>query len=192
MKIRLLASLCIVAVLPVLQGASAAPPIQKAPGSQPPKPAATATPPLAKAGFHPINLPDCAALGTVTFDSAYAAKWGNAVQFVGPMTFTAQRDLWAVNLATLMYDDGHGKKFLGNCTCPQCPKGGDNPTAAPLNSNFKNLESRTYQLSCAWPTAGDLGPGPFRFEVWAYYFLKDAGGAWQKSSSFCGKLTAVK
>ena len=192
MRIRLLASSCIVAVLPVLQGASAAPPSQKVPGSQPPKPAATATPPWVSPTFHPIFLPDCTALGTLTFDSAYAAQAGNAVQYVGPMTFTARRDLWAVTLTTLMYDDGHSKKFLGDCACPQCPKGGDNPSAAPPNSNFKSLDSHTYQLSCAWPTAGDLGPGPFRFEVWAFCFLKDAGGAWRKSSSFCGKLTPAK
>ena len=189
MKTRTVALCCLSAMLLPLYIAVAAPPKERAPGALPP-PKAVATPtPMTLLVRQPLTLAACSAVATLTADAAYNAAHNLAVQYVGPMTFTANRDLWAVTLYTMNYDEGHGWAFLGGCTCPQFPKGGDNPATAPPNTNFKRLESRTYQLSCAWPTGGLPQTGPFRFKVNIIYFLKDATGAWQKKAESCGTLT---
>ncbi len=130
--------------LTVLHAAAAPPDQSKPPGRVPPK--ATTTPtPMITVTHMPFSLQPCTAVGTVAFDAAYNAKFPGVVRYVGPMTFTANVDMRAVLMYTMNYD-GHGG-FLGACTCPEFPKGGDNPATAPPNSNFKRLESRTYQLS---------------------------------------------
>ncbi len=191
MRIRVLASLCLTAAFLPLQDAAAAPPSRRAPGNVPPKPAATATP-LRAVSRVPFNPPPCSVVANLKLDTAYVAAHQNAIQFAGPMTFTANRDLWDVFLYTMNYDDGHGWMFLGGCNCPQFPKGNETPDAAPPGTNFKRMESRTYQLTCAWPTGGLPQTGPFRFEVYLRYFVKDTGGAWQQKSGTCGTLTPTK
>ncbi len=189
MRIRLLASLCLAAASVPLHGALAAPPRPTVPGSQPPKPAATATlPPMVSRA--PLTLAACSVQGTLTVDAAYVAAHDKAMQFAGPMTFTANRDLWDVMLYTMNYDDGQGGMFLGGCSCPQFPKGNETPDAAPPGTSFKRLETRTYHVACAWPTGGLPQKGPFRFEVYIRYFVKE-NGAWQKKGESCGKLTAT-
>ncbi len=189
MRIRLLALWWLAASFIPLQGAVAAPPMPTRPGSQPPKPAPTATP-LPMVSRAPVNLPACSVQATLAVDKAFVAAHDKVMQFAGPMTFTANRDLWDVMLYTMNYDDGQGGMFLGGCTCPQFPKGNQTPDAAPPGTSFKRLESRTYQIACAWPTGGLPQNGPFRFEVYIRYFVKE-GGAWQQKGESCGTLTAT-
>ncbi len=177
--------------LTVLHAAAAPPDQSKPPGRVPPKAATTPTP-MITAVRNPFTLQPCTAVGTVTFDAAYNAKFPGAVRYVGPMTFTANVDMRAVLMYTMNYNEGQGMFFLGGCTCPEFPKGGDNPAIAPPNSNFKRLESRTYQLSCAWPTGGLPQNGPFRFEVDITYFTNAGGADWKKTGAKCGNLTVVK
>jgi len=174
--------------LTVLHAAAAPPDQSKPPGRVPPKAATTPTPMITVTRM-PFSLQPCTAVGTVTFDAAYNAKFPGAVRYVGPMTFTANVDLRAVLLYTMNYD-GHGG-FLGACTCPEFPKGGDNLATAPPNSNFKRLESRTYQLSCAWPTGGVPPNGPFRFDVLITFFENTGSAGWQQTGAKCGNLTVV-
>lgn len=175
--------------LTVLHAAAAPPDQSKRPGGAPPPKLVTPTP-MITAVRTPFTLQPCTAVGTVTFDAAYNAIHPGVVRYAGPMTFTANIDLRAVLMYTMNYD-GHGG-FLGGCTCPEFPKGGDNPATAPPNSNFKRLESRTYQLSCAWPTGGLPQNGPFRFEVDITYFTNAGGAGWKKTGAKCGNLTVVK
>ncbi len=188
MRVRLLASVCLAAGSMPLGAALAAPPSQRAPGSRPPAPAATATP-VRAVSRAPLSLPACSVQGTLTVDAAYVAAHTLVMQYAGPMTFTANRDLWDVMIFTMNYDDGHGGMFTGGCSCPQFPKGNETPDAAPPGTSFKRLETRTYQVACAWPTGGLPQTGPFRFEVSARYFVKE-GGSWQKKVEKCGTLTA--
>lgn len=190
MKFRLLAPCYLAVALVPLTAASAAPPSQKAPGSvPPPKAAATATP-LPMVSRAPLNLPACTVQATLAVDTAFVAAHPTVMQYSGPMTFTANRDLWDVLLYTMNYDDGQGGKFLGGCNCPQFPKGNETPDAAPPGTNFKRLETRTYQIACAWPAGGLPVKGPLRFEVSIRYFVKE-NAAWQVKSAFCGTLTAT-
>jgi len=186
MKTRLLASWSLAATLTALTAAVGAPPKQNPLGSQPPKPAATATA-LPMVSRLPFNLPACTVEATLAVDSAFVAAHPMVMQYAGPMTFTANRDLWDVLLYTMNYDEGYGGMFLGACTCPQFPKGNETPDAAPPGTNFKRMESRTYQIACAWPTGGLPQKGPFRFEVSIRYYVKE-NGAWQEKGASCGTL----
>lgn len=182
-------SSCLGLVLLALPAAGAPPDHGKPPGGAPPPAVVTPTP-MIRAVRTPFSLAPCTAVGTVTFDAAYNAKYPGAVRYVGPMTFTANTDMRAVLMYTMNYD-GHGG-FLGGCTCPEFPKGGDNPATAPPTSNFKRLESRTYQVSCAWPTGGVPQDGPFRFDVDIIFFKNTGSAGWQKTGAKCGNLTVVK
>jgi len=182
---------CLAMVLIALQAAAAPPAPTKPGGVLPPARAVTPTP-MIVAVPRPFNLPACTASGTVTYDAADHAKNPSVERYQGQMTFTAKRDLWDVLLYTMNYNDRPGQHFLGSCTGPELPKGGDNPASAPPNSNFKRLESRTYQVVCAWPDGGLANPGPFRFEVSIGYFT-NTGGKWsEKKGEKCGDLTVVK
>lgn len=191
---RLPVSCCTAMVLIALQ-AAAAPPGPTKPGGAPPQIAVTPTP-MISAVHQPFNLPACTASGTVTFDTADHAKRPGIDKYVGSMTFTANRDLLAVFIFHIaIYHQGSGGgiegPILGSCDCPACPPQTDNPAAAPPSSNFKRLESRTYQLTCAWPNGGTTIPGPFVAPIGIYYFTS-TDRVWQKNAATCGNLTFVK
>ncbi|MGD1147491.1 MAG: hypothetical protein ABR961_06040 [Thermoanaerobaculaceae bacterium] len=193
MSERLSVSCCLAMVLIALQAAAAPPELSKPAGAPPPPIAVTPTP-MISAAHPPFTLPACTASGTVTFDAADHAKNPSVDRYRGSWTLTANRDLWAVTIYTMIYQDGpHGAGFLRGCDCPECPnQGGNNPATAPPNSNFKRLETRTYQILCSWPNGGYTISPPFRSEIDINYFTKTDRAQWQKGGAACGNLTFVK
>jgi hypothetical protein len=162
---------------------------KKAPRMTPPK---AATPRSAEVvAVVPLSLAPCGVIGTVKYDAAFKTQAPLVERYVGSMTFTTSFNLRAVNIYTMNYNPGGYNYFLGDCDCPQCPKGSDDPANAPPNTNFKAGESRTYQLSCSWQTGGIPPSGTYRFEVRMAYYL-DFGSGWKKGQYLCGLLNVVK
>lgn len=181
--------LAVVLVAPPVGSAQVNPP--KRPGSQPPVTVVTPTPGRVLAPA-PLTLSPCRATGTVTRDAAEMAKHPLVEWYTGAMTFTANVDLKAVTLYTLNYNPGGYSFFLGDCKCSECPKGGTDPLHAPPNSNFKRLESRTYNLYCAWPNGGLPPKGTYEFQVHIRYYANPGGAGWQEKTVKCGELTVVQ
>jgi len=152
-----------------------------------PKPTATPTPQkvtMIPGGVHqPFVLPTFSVVGTLKQDPTVptATKWIQT--YKGPITLTANQDLYDVTFSGMVSADGQplSGQLLGPCEFAVT----NMPTIASTKVNFKKGDTRTYAVSCSWPTGGPTPYylGPCHADLWAHYFLADPPKTPDKSTS---------
>ncbi|MGD1149201.1 MAG: hypothetical protein ABR961_14765 [Thermoanaerobaculaceae bacterium] len=175
------ARLALAGVVVVLVGSAAAWP--PPPG---PKPTATPTPQkvtmIPGAVHQPLVLPVFSVAGTLKQDPTVPTATRFLQTYRGPITFTANFDLYDVTFGGSVLADGppQAGQLLGPCELTLT----NMPSIATTKVNFKRGDTRTYTVSCSWPTGGPTPSylGPCHGDLWAFYFLTDPPKTPEKSS----------